>query len=85
MKNPRHMVVKGMFSDDEYNELKQACEEEGIAHSSVLRLLVKEWLRQRKSSKSEVQSRRPEMVHKLSLPCANSRVNYGVAPVRLRI
>jgi hypothetical protein len=85
MKNPRHMVVKGMFSDAEYDELKRACEEEGITHSSALRLLVKEWLRNRKSSRAEDQGKRPELVQKLALPCPNSRVNYGATPVRLRI
>lgn len=85
MKNPRTFEVKTRLNADEVLALSRACNEADISHSRLLRELALDWVRQHQSIEGTSQDKRPKVGPKWALPVANSRVNFGVAPVRLRI
>ncbi|MGZ4872756.1 MAG: hypothetical protein ACXV99_12730 [Candidatus Angelobacter sp.] len=85
MKNPRNVVVKALFNADEFVALNDACIREDVSHSWLLRKLAMDFVRQRQSTEAASPEKCAGAGQKLAMPSANSRVNYGVAPVRLRI
>jgi hypothetical protein len=85
MKNPRTFVVKALFNADELMALNDACGSAEVSHSRLLRDLAMNWIRQRQSTESAGPDKCPDSGQKWAIPTANSRWNYGVAPVRPRI
>lgn len=85
MKNPRTFEVKTRFNADEVLALTRACDDADISLSKLLRDQAMDWVRQRQCTEGSATEKRPNLGPKWALPVANSRVNFGVAPVRLRI
>jgi hypothetical protein len=85
MKNPRTFVVKALFNADEFLALNEACGNADVSHSRLLRDLAMTWIRQRQCTEAANQEKWAVGGQKMAMPNAHSRVNYGVAPVRLRV
>jgi hypothetical protein len=85
MKNPRNVVVKALFNADEFVALNDACAREDVSHSRLLRKLAMEFVKQRQSTEAAGQEKCAGAGQKLAMPNPHARVNYGVAPVRLRV
>jgi hypothetical protein len=85
MKSRKNVVVKALFSVDQFVALDEECTDADVSHSELLRELSMEWVRQRQSTKAESQGKWAISGQKMAIPSANSRVNFGVAPVRLRV
>lgn len=85
MKNPRTFVVKALFNADELLALNEACVNADVSHSRLLRDLAMSWIRHRQCSEAANQEKWAVTGQKMAIPSAHSRVNYGVAPVRLRV
>jgi hypothetical protein len=85
MKDLRDNEVKAYFDSSEFKELKAACSAAKVKHSRLLRDLALDWMRQRQSTGTQAQDDRPNSGRNWALPVANSRWNFGGAPVRPRI
>lgn len=85
MRNPKIVVVKALFSVDQYLALNDECTNADVSHSELLRELAMSWIRQRQSTKGANQDKWPGAGQKMAMPNANYRINYGTAPVRLRV
>lgn len=85
MKDPKSLPVKTYVSTSEYLEFEKACVIADVPHSRILRDLLNDWVRQVKSTEASDQKKSASTGPKWSLPAAHARVNYGVAPVRLRV
>lgn len=85
MKDPRNLVVKTVMNTPEYRDFKEACAIADIEHGPIIRKLATDWARQIKSSELARQKKEFGMSLSWSLPNPHARVNYGIAPVRLRV
>jgi hypothetical protein len=85
MKEQKDLPVKAYVSASEYLEFSEACVIADVKHSRILRALLNDWTKQVKSTSAADQKKSTNVGLKWSLPAAHSRVNYGVAPVRLRV
>lgn len=85
-KNPRDIVVKSLFSSEEFLELDRECVLADVSHSRLLRSLALAWCkRQMKYRRVEAQKEGTPKGQKLAMFRPKSRVNYGAAPVHLRV
>lgn len=86
MKDPKTLPVKAYMNSLEYREFCEACViARKISHSQTLRDLANDWARQIKSSEEASQRKSTNVGTKWALPVANYRINFGTAPVRLRV
>jgi hypothetical protein len=85
MKSRKSVVVKALFSVDQFMALDEECTDADLSHSELLRELANAWVQQRQSTKAGNQGKWAVTGQKLAIPNAHSRVNYGIAPVRLRV
>jgi hypothetical protein len=85
MKNPRNVVVKALFNAEEFMALDDACGSADVPHSRLLRDLALAWVKQRQSTGVADQEKWASAGQKMAIPNAHSRVNFGIAPVRLRV
>jgi len=82
MSNPRNIPVKAHLNADEFVALKNRCREIGMSHSSLLRSLAMQWVNDRAK---DLASRSTALVPIWSQGHAGDRVNFGGAPVHLRL
>jgi hypothetical protein len=85
MKSRKDVVVKALFSADQFVAFDEECTDADVSHSEALRELANTWVQQRQSTKGESQGKWAVTGQKMAIPNAHSRVNYGIAPVRLRV
>lgn len=85
MRHPRTIEVKTLMNPDEYMEFRQECEAEDVPHSTLLRNLAKEWVRNRNVSHARAKAERPACGHGPAMFLPGRRPHYGVAHVRMRL
>lgn len=85
MKNPRTFEVKTRLNADEVLALSRACTDADISHSKLLRDLALDWVRRRQCTDGQPPDKRPNPGPVWAMPNANYRINFGTAPVRLRV
>jgi hypothetical protein len=85
-KSPRDIVVKALFSADEFLEFDRECVIADVSHSRLLRSLALAWCKQQmKYRRVEKPKEGAPQGPKVAIFRPKSRVNYGTAPVHLRV
>lgn len=79
----RWIIVKVLMNADEYVSFDRQCQDDGVSHSGAFRMLGKQWVREKDSSKCGTLECAVDGQVLPTLPF-NKRVNNGATPARLR-
>lgn len=82
MSNPRNIPVKVYLDADNFIALQKFCRVIGMSHSSLLRSFALQWVNDRAQ---DVARNSTNLAPVWAQPAASDRVNFGSAPVHLRL
>lgn len=82
MSNPRNIPVKVYLDADIFVAFQNRCRAFGMSHSSLLRSLAMQWVNDRAQ---DLARNSTALVPIWAQPAASDRVNFGSAPVHLRL